>query len=103
MSAHTPAPWFVVPYGDGDSLVICKDDAGNARIAFMATPGCRDSVSRKRTWREIQANARLIAAAPALLKALEGLYGAIDSCVELTPRTLDKARAAIAAATGDGS
>lgn len=28
MSNHTPGPWHVVPYGDGDSLVICADEAG---------------------------------------------------------------------------
>ena len=65
---HTPGPWFVVPYGDGHDTVICKDEAGNQRIAFMAVPGSRDEQSRRKKWAEIKANARLIAAAPELLE-----------------------------------
>lgn len=64
-NAFTTGPWFVVPYGDGDNLVICSDQGGEWRICFMATHGGTDSV-----WRRIQANARLIAAAPELLEAL---------------------------------
>lgn len=62
---HTP--WHVVPYGDGDSLVICLDEAGDKRVAFMATPGCRDQIERRKVWKQIKANARLIAQAPELL------------------------------------
>ena len=68
---HTPGHWHVVPYGDGDSLVICSDEAGNLRIAFMATPGCRDDLKRRASWKRIKANARLIAAAPELLTHLK--------------------------------
>lgn len=68
---HTSGPWFAVPYGDGDDTVICRDEAGNKRIAFMAIPGSRDEQERRRAWAEIKANARLIAAAPELLGALE--------------------------------
>ncbi|WP_288016473.1 hypothetical protein [Microcystis phage Mae-JY04] len=68
---HTPGPWFVVPYGDGDSLVICRDKAGDKRVAFLATPGCRDYGERKKTWKRIKADAQLISAAPDLLVALE--------------------------------
>ncbi len=68
---HTPGPWFRVPYGDGHDTVICEDEAGNRRIAFMALPGCRDQQERRKAWREIKANARLIAAAPELLAELE--------------------------------
>lgn len=42
-----------------------------------------------------KSNAKLIAAAPDLLEALEDLYNAIDSCVELTPDVLRKADKAI--------
>lgn len=61
----TPSPWHVVPYGDGDSLVICSDEQGDWRIAFLATHGGSAS-----SWRKIQADARLIAAAPELYEAL---------------------------------
>lgn len=77
LAKATPGEWFVVSYGDGDSLVICKDAAGEHRIAFMATPSCRDSVEREKTWREIRADANLIAmlksTAPALIAELEAL------------------------------
>lgn len=67
----TPGPWHIVRYGDGDSLVICLDEAGDRRVAFMATPGCRDRMERRKSWKQIKANARLIAAAPELLAELE--------------------------------
>lgn len=67
MSAqHTPGPWFVVPYGDGDSLVVCSDKGGEWRICFMATHGGTESV-----WQAIQANAALIASAPDMKDMLE--------------------------------
>ena len=61
----TPGPWFAVPYGDGKDLVFCKDEAGNSRISFMA-----DLQERRKAWREIHANARLISKAPELVDAL---------------------------------
>lgn len=64
----TPGPWFVVPYGDGDSLVICSDAGGEWRICFMATHGGTASV-----WDAIQANAQLISTAPDLLAVVEGM------------------------------
>lgn len=67
---HSPGPWHVVRYGDGDSLVICLDETGNHRVAFLATPGCRDHQERRKVWRRIKANARLIAESPAMLAAL---------------------------------
>jgi hypothetical protein len=56
-------PWEIVPYGDGDSLVIHSDDQN--RVCFMATHG-----GSRASWERIQANARLIASAPALYEAL---------------------------------
>lgn len=66
---HTSGPWFIVRYGDGDSLVICRDQAGEQRVAFLATPGCRDESERQKVWKRIKADARLISAAPDLLEA----------------------------------
>jgi len=62
----TPGPWHIVPHGDGDALVICEDEEGNWRIAFMALPG--ESRHAKKV---IPANAHLISAAPDLYAALE--------------------------------
>ena len=78
LAAATPGDeWFVVRYGDGDSLVICEDEAGNQRVAFMAVPGGRDHLARKRTWKAIKANAALIVAArnslPAILTEIREL------------------------------
>lgn len=102
---HTPGPWFPVPYGDGNDTVICKDEAGNQRIAFMAVPGCREQQERQKVWREIKANARLIAAAPELLEVLEvinrnAVYSDDGIRANLDNWVLDKARAAIAKAKG---
>lgn len=62
MSGHTPGPWEVVEYGDGDSLVIHEGSSEN-RICFMAMPG------KLGDFEKIKANAHLIAAAPDLLEA----------------------------------
>lgn len=61
----TPGPWTVEEYGDDDcpSLVIHRDSEN--RICFMATPGSHGDPAK------IAADARLIAAAPDMLAALE--------------------------------
>jgi len=64
-SDFTPGPWVVVPYGDGNALVICTESDGNWRICFLATPG--DSYG---AWETIKADARLIAASPTMYEAL---------------------------------
>lgn len=83
---HTPGPWHVVPYGDGNALVICTEPDGNWRICFLATPG--DSSG---AWETINADARLISAAPEMLEALkqardlfeddEGISRVIDAAI----------------------
>lgn len=65
----TPGPWSIVPYGDGSSLVIHSDE--DNRVCFMATA----SSDRPSSHASIRANARLIAAAPDLLEALQGMVG----------------------------
>lgn len=61
----TPGPWTIEEYGDEDApaLVIHKDT--ETRVCFMATPGSRGDPAR------IEADARLIAAAPDMLAALQ--------------------------------
>lgn len=56
----TPGDWHRVPYGDGQDSVICADEAGNKRIAFMAIPGSRDLATRTATWGRIRSDADLI-------------------------------------------
>lgn len=104
MTGFTPGPWFVVRYGDGDSLVICRDEAGDQRVAFLATPGCRDQLEREKTWKRIKCDAHLIAAAPELFEALAaeealwqiGLFcatgGQIQEVADLRQAALAKAK-----------
>jgi len=97
MTAHAPGPWTIVPYGDGDSLVIHSDDEN--RVCFMATHGGTQS-----QWQRIQANARLIVAAPALYEALSALCNLDDGDrPELWQHSehFDRARAALALVSQD--
>ena len=75
MSKHTPGPWFAV----GAWVEIQYDE-----IADICTtnPGDFGQAFLRRDYDESCANARLIAAAPDLLEALEGL---IDACGNLRP------------------
>lgn len=104
---HTPGPWVA-------EMRYINDIPGNARVEVMAgskhedhmnsavasvcyshTP-CRFYIDDKD---EAEANARLIAAAPDLLEALEGFVAEFgDKAVNANVK---KARAAIAKATGD--
>ena len=100
VSAFTPGPWTVEHYGDGDSLVLHSD--GNTRVCFMATPG-----SSPRVFPTIEANARLIAAAPDLYEALTAMEAEKADYMRLNnlgdpakEHTNKMARAAIAKADG---
>lgn len=90
---HTPGPWSIVEYGDGDSLAIRDGDSAN-RICFMATHG-----GSEKQWRTIQANAALISAAPDLLEALSAILQA-EQGGEGWTLALMHAHAAIARAIG---
>lgn len=98
-ATHTPGPWEVVPYGDGDSLVI-HDARGDWRVCFMATPGESGDM------RGIRANARLIASAPDLLAACQRAHRVIKAMTGNQQATkgnvIGELEAAIARATGDG-
>ena len=67
----TPGPWTIEEYGDDDAptLVIHKDS--ESRVCFMATPGSHGDPAT------IEADARLIAAAPEMLEALKHAYEAL--------------------------
>jgi hypothetical protein len=98
MSAHTPAPWAVDgTLNSGDLDVISAD----GRIAMIDD-------SRATGWNEptIKANARLIAAAPDLLNALDGLLDYLrdyDADYPEAAPIFGKARTAIAKATGENT
>lgn len=98
MSAFTPGPWDVARHSPADVV------AGNAE-SNLHLASARCGLSNDLTREAAVANARLIAAAPELLEALQLAYrhlnGGSDS---LTPMEFDRAfklaRAAIAKATG---
>ena len=83
MSKHIPGPWRYV-----DGYLDCEVWAGNKMVlSYERHPTDED-----------RANARLMAAAPAMLKALELLLIERDGHYSTRP-AWDKARAAVASAT----
>ena len=111
MSKHTPGPWAA---HFEEAYFVTGPDLG--RVAMMMNLKGAHGLGGRRTGDESAANARLIAAAPDLLEALQGLTQAInfraaavcgndDSKVEFAVsefwRAQDKALAAIAKATGE--
>ena len=64
--AHTPGPWDVEPKGSRHFV----DGADGLTVAYLDRAGVRERS-------EIEANARLIASAPELLKALAGCADAL--------------------------
>lgn len=99
-SKHTPGPWWVTDYG--------VRDAGGYICQTIKATRYEDQVERYvREREERAANARLIAAAPALLEALKEVTQLLDMLLGVSggyPPDADgpavKARAAIAAAEG---
>lgn len=93
MTKHTQGPWLV----EGRTVYALNDDGYNRFSALVQdahTPGD-----------ELEANARLIAAAPELLEALEGVT---DMAADMIPSMgfaglalIEAARAAIAKARGE--
>jgi len=101
---HTPAPWLIAD----ESFVYALNDSGYNRFWAHVTGGnLRRAESTSRA--EVEANARLIAAAPDLLDALQGIIGYFDSgnnvpvsqaTIKARSDEVKSARAAIAKATG---
>jgi hypothetical protein len=90
---HTAGPWKVRPGVNGAYV-----EAGNLAVAFCGLNGLRVVDSWYNiTPDEAAANARVCAAAPDLLKALEGVLRVADR----KTGEFDAARAAIAKATGE--
>ena len=83
-SKHTPGPWGVTRLQG---------------VEYVTIDGGRVSVARVSALKTGEANARLIAAAPELLAALELALIAIDE--DAAPKVAGMARAAIAKARGE--
>lgn len=90
MSKHTPGPW------------VAADNRSPVRIVHQASADCiamvylTDPVTKKRDATH-EANAKLIAAAPDLLAALQAVAWHLDARL-IDARLIDAARAAIAKA-----
>ncbi len=91
---HTPKPWKF----DGD-LVTFEGEDGEDAICQLFQPYMTEDESENEAF--MFANGNLIAAAPDMLEALERLYNAIDSCVDLTPELLKECRKVIKKAKGE--
>lgn len=90
MSAHTPSPWTFVQSGTGDFPIWNVRIGTRGLITLPATAGMET----------MDADARLIAAAPELLEALKEIVAQSDAD-EWNGVSTSKARAAIAKATGE--
>ena len=99
---HTPGPW-AVEYGltnDPEKYTPGIDAKHGFSILMFGIKSQNEECGiRGRTIGEQEANARLIAAAPELLGALQAMLNITDFH-ELYGNTTDRARAAIAKATG---
>lgn len=96
MTKHTPGPWYIESEGNPVTKWISskEDETGPVCVVFSRNGG-KPSV--------VDANARLITAAPEMLDALRSMLKAfnvpeIDSIVALS--AVEKARAVVEKATG---
>lgn len=101
-AAHTPGPWVFEPgpHGDPDfediAFLIAEQRPGGEAIGIICSPVMSG---------DVEANARLIAAAPDLLEALKALHRNVDMDLcgfwkESTSNFMQQAEAAIAKAEG---
>ena len=96
---HTPGPWYVNTNGSLSEYAVCAEVFGSGFSSSVAVAMQRDNKARNPiSPDEALANARLIAAAPELLEALESLKPLLNSSYGQRYRA--QAFAAIAKATG---
>ena len=96
---HTPGPWSAGQFRDGGPFPGCdigSPDGANVAQVLFVPPAVQVGGDIQKP--EALANARLIAAAPDLLAALQYVLSAHG---EQLHDAFDQARAAIAAAEGD--
>jgi len=104
IARHTPGPWDLYRDEDRNAIAVSKHGTG-PNGGWVAWSLCRMPVPSKRlTWDEINANARLIAAAPELLEALVNCVSLVSLKFGNTDDGANaaqaQARAAISKATG---
>lgn len=105
MSKHTPGPWTVGMAGQygTHNVNIIYAGADNSVATVYGLPMHTKLENIEPRWTEGLANARLIAAAPELLEALQEIANDPDSFEVLTQWQRDQVRAAIAKATGESA
>ena len=104
--AHTPGPWVSGHFDDIDDEIIIQTSEGE----YVASIDC-DGAYEGKIAKCIDANARLIAAAPDLLEALKMVGGIIHNgddpdgsgFFDITAKEIEQVFAAIAKAKGGAS
>lgn len=96
-TTHTPGPWYADKIQDRTAYNIFMPGYGSAGASVQHCSNATGCMGP-----EVEYNARLIAAAPDLLAALQTLVRAIDRLPGNNPLDglADEARSAIARATG---
>lgn len=97
-TAHTPGPWYVEATHTNQFLISLKDGSTIATIGEYVNEGG--------SLEQLEANARLIAAAPKLLRSCEELLERINLCRDLNDhdeRTIRRAERALRKAYGIGA
>lgn len=79
-SNHTPGPWEIHPWGDADIEIVAND------TTVCNVPGFNDETTDPSA---TTANAKLIAAAPELLNALEVMVASFAGAMGLDENDLD--------------
>ena len=109
MTDYTPAPWEFRVYASGCTIVSAQDAAGRSvrdslkGVEVRVSANIADDQSNAH---EASPDARLIAAAPELLEALQGLANALQAkpgrrgLLDAVPHQLEIARAVISKARG---
>jgi len=98
---HTPGPWIVRYNGSGYPAAIDAPDADNRAPGKVGTSITRWNAITLPSSEEGQANARLIAASPTMLEALERIVNKFDEGRNVEGHCICDARAAIAKAKGE--
>lgn len=104
--SHTPGEWLLDEVDDNPRMQFIRTNRGERETRIAVALGDVDCSPS-----EQNANARLIAAAPELLEAVEALVAGVDDCdiesirprirIDILIARLTRARDAIAKAKGD--
>ena len=108
MSTHTPGPWELFEHSWSDSS-ICGGVKNSKKICSLSIYDDATEENQSELESEMDANARLIAAAPELLEALQECVIELDCLMKTRPayqggmNMVERAKSAIAKATGKES